>query len=58
MESKPKRPHSQSQRQRFIEAAKEAGCSEDETAFDNALRKVGRFKDNPEKDGSRPKKRR
>jgi hypothetical protein len=31
---------SQSQKQRSIEAAKEAGCSDDETAFDNALRKI------------------
>lgn len=41
-ESRRKKSNSQSQRERFIEAAEEAGCSDDETAFDDALRKIGK----------------
>lgn len=45
------------QRQRFIEAAKEAGCSDDETAFDEALRKIGRAKEVEPKGKSKPTRR-
>ncbi|MGE0284504.1 MAG: hypothetical protein AB7F09_26635 [Parvibaculaceae bacterium] len=40
--TKLKKESSQSQRQRFINAAKEADCSDDEKAFDEALKKIGR----------------
>lgn len=32
------------QQRRFIEAAQEAGCSEDESAFDEALRRIAKAK--------------
>lgn len=32
------------QRRRFIEAAREAGASEDEAAFDDALKKIAKAK--------------
>jgi hypothetical protein len=32
------------QSQRFIEAAREAGCSEDESVFDENLKKIARHK--------------
>lgn len=35
---------SQSQEQRFIEAARKAGASEDEADFDRALKKVAKAK--------------
>jgi len=35
---------SKSQRNRFITAAREAGCSEDETVFDENLKKIVKVK--------------
>jgi hypothetical protein len=35
---------SESQRSRFIAAAREAGCSEDEAVFDENLKKIARHK--------------
>lgn len=37
------------QRQRFIEAAKEVGASEDEKAFERALKQVAKAKPQPPK---------
>lgn len=37
------------QRERFIEAARKAGASEDEADFDRALKKVAKGKPEPEK---------
>jgi hypothetical protein len=37
---KTKQPADKSQRERFIEAARELGCDEVEEAFDKALRKI------------------
>ena len=48
--SAKKKPQDQGQRERFIEAARKAGASEDEADFDRALKKVakGKPKDEPE----------
>ena len=35
---------SKAQSRRFIEAAREAGCSEDEAVFDENLKKIARHK--------------
>lgn len=35
---------SRSQKRRFIEAAGEAGCSEDEAVFDRAIKQIARAK--------------
>ncbi len=35
------------QRQRFIEAAREAECSEDESEFDEALKRIAKAKPKP-----------
>ncbi len=39
------------QSQRFIKAAREAGCSEDEAVFDENLKRVAGAKVKPEKEG-------
>lgn len=36
--------HNQSQAERFKEAARELGCDEDETRFEEALKRVARHK--------------
>jgi len=38
---------SKAQSRRFIEAAREAGCSEDEAVFDENLKKIARHKPPP-----------
>jgi hypothetical protein len=43
------------QSKKFIEAAKEAGCSDDETAFDTALKKIGKAKPEDAKPRKAPK---
>lgn len=45
-----------SQRAKFIEAAKQAGCSDDETSFDDALRKIGNAKVVEPKGKAKPSK--
>lgn len=39
-----------SQPARFIEAARELGCNEDEAAFDDKLRRIAQAKSEKEKD--------
>lgn len=48
--------NAKSQKERFIEAAKAAGCSDDETAFDRALRKIGKAKSEPKIKPSKEKR--
>jgi hypothetical protein len=49
-----KKPKQQRQRERFIEAARKVGASEDEADFDKALKKVAKAKhDRDEKHGRR-----
>lgn len=38
----PRMPAAKTQRQRFIEAARELGVDESEAAFDRTLKKIGR----------------
>ena len=38
-----------SQKERFIEAAREAGCSEDEAVLDETLRRIAKAKPMPAK---------
>lgn len=44
MPSSKTRDSKKSQSQRFIEAAREAECSEDEAVFDEALRRIAKAK--------------
>jgi hypothetical protein len=47
----PKRePPKQPQSERFKEAARQLGCDEDEAAFDEKLRRIGKAKPQPPKD--------
>ena len=40
--AKPKTTDAKSQRQKFIDAAREHGASEDDQTFENALRKIAK----------------
>lgn len=47
------------QHARFVEAAREAGCSEDEAVFDSNLRKIAKAKvDEESKPPAKPRERR
>ena len=50
MRSKPSKPISADQHKRFIEAAREAGASEDEAVFDENLRRVAQHKPKEERE--------
>ncbi len=45
--SKPKPPRT-AQSKRFIEAARNAECSEDEAAFDEAMKQIAKAKPKPD----------
>ena len=45
----PKQRAETSQRQRFIEAARKAGASEDEAVFDETLKRLAKAKPEPTK---------
>jgi aminoglycoside/choline kinase family phosphotransferase len=46
---KAAKPEEKDQRDRFIEAARKAGASEDEAEFDRAIKKVAKAKPKDEK---------
>lgn len=52
----PKREKSKPQARRFIEAAREAGCSEDEAVFDRNLAKIAKAAPPPKPVKKRPEK--
>ncbi len=47
MPSKSKDVEGKSQRERFIETARELGCDEDEAAFDEKLKRIATAKPKP-----------
>jgi hypothetical protein len=51
---KRKESHTKTQSEKFIEAAKELGCDEDESAFDEIVKKVAKAV--PTKQSSQQKK--
>jgi hypothetical protein len=57
MAKKPTSPASQSQRDKFIEAARELGCDDDPAHFDEVLKKVARHKA-PEPTDAKPNQKR
>ena len=47
MAASKSKPDKKPQSQRFIEAAREAGCSEDEAVFDENLKRIAKAKEQP-----------